>query len=145
MMKKITVVFCSLAMMTASFTPNVIFKGNNGISLTVKVNAEEISENTLPAPEGLSHNPSADGSHPYYFSWAEVEDADGYNVYKDGKYVATTTSAGYNFDKSEFTTTGEYQISVAAIGTFGEGAKASIIFTVSDETTSENVSTEPPI
>ena len=77
------------------------------------------------APEGLAVSEELS----YTFSWATSEDADSYNVYVNGEYVASTVETSISLPVSYFVEAGEYEIAVTAVNAGGESEKSTVTYT----------------
>ena len=94
------------------------------VTVAPTVPGQDVDEN-IQAPAGLEW--AGNANLPYYFAWAAVDGADGYNVYIDGVYVTKVTEKSVNLEKSVFTKgSGEYTVGVAAV----KGNKVSNITSV---------------
>ncbi len=82
----------------------------------------------LKAPEGLTY--AGNDNLPYYFAWAPVPEAEGYNVYLNGKYITTVNISAVNFSEELFAVEGIYTVSVQSV----KGDKVSALTTITYNT-----------
>ena len=97
------------------------------VTVAPTVPGQDVDEN-IQAPAGLEW--AGNANLPYYFAWAAVDGADGYNVYIDGVYVTKVTENVADLDASMFTKGAvEYTVGVATVKENKTSAITSIKYT----------------
>ena len=86
-------------------------------------------DDSIPAPVGLTY--AGNETLPYYFAWqSPADDIESYNVYVDGKFVATSNVAAINLTSEAFSSgNGDYIVSVRSVRNGKESKATSITYT----------------
>ena len=86
-------------------------------------------DDSIPAPVGLMY--AGNETLPYYFAWqSPADDIESYNVYVDGKFVATSNVAAINLTSEAFSSgNGDYIVSVRSVRNGKESKATSITYT----------------
>ena len=102
-----------------------------------------IEDDTIPAPIGLTY--AGNDALPYYFAWqAPVGDIESYNVYVDGKLVATSGTPSINLTADAFASgNGDYTVSVKSVRNGKESKATSINYTYTGGTVDKPTTVAP--
>ena len=100
-------------------------------------------DNTIPAPIGLTY--AGNDALPYYFAWqAPASDIERYNIYVDGKSVATSNTPNINLSKDVFEKgNGDYTISVKSVRNGKESKATSVTYTYAGGTVDKPTTVAP--
>ena len=111
----------------AQATTNVSVTTTVASVTTPSVPGQDVDE-SIKAPEGLVWAGNTD--LPYYFAWAKADGIDSYNVYVDGRLVATSNTAAINLTADAFANgNGDYVVSVKSVRNGKESKATSITYT----------------
>ncbi|MFR1223526.1 glycosyl hydrolase family 18 protein [Eubacterium sp.] len=102
-----------------------------------------IEDDTIPAPIGLTY--AGNDALPYYFAWqTPVGDIESYNVYVDGKLVATSGTPSINLTADAFASgNGDYTVSVKSVRNGKESKATSINYTYTGGTVDKPTTVAP--
>ncbi|MFQ9116106.1 family 16 glycosylhydrolase [Eubacterium sp.] len=86
-------------------------------------------DDSIPAPVGLTY--AGNETLPYYFAWqSPADDIESYNVYVDGKFVATSNVTAINLTSEAFSSGNcDYIVSVRSVRNGKESKATSITYT----------------
>ena len=102
-----------------------------------------IEDDTIPAPIGLTY--AGNDALPYYFAWqSPASDIESYNVYVDGRLVATSNIAAINLTADAFANgNGDYVVSVKSVRNGKESKATSITYTYTGGTVDKPTTVAP--
>ncbi len=102
-----------------------------------------IEDDTIPAPIGLTY--AGNDALPYYFAWqAPATDIESYNVYVDGKIVATSGTPSINLTADAFASgNGDYTVSVKSVRNGKESKATSITYAYTGGTVDKPTTVAP--
>ena len=114
-----------------STTPTTVAPTTKGTAVvtTTVAPTTAVEDDTIPAPIGLTY--AGNETLPYYFAWqAPTSDIESYNVYVDGRLVATSNTAAINLTADAFANgNGDYVVSVKSVRNGKESKATSITYT----------------
>ena len=130
-----------------STTPTTVAPTTKGTAVvtTTVAPTTAVEDDTIPAPIGLTY--AGNETLPYYFAWqAPTSDIESYNVYVDGRLVATSNTAAINLTADVFKDgKKDYTISVKSVKNGKESEATSITYSFKDDvTTTVAPTTEAP-
>lgn len=100
----------------------------------------------LSAPNGLGAIEDSGNNCQLY--WQEVSGATLYNIYLNGEWISSTSSALFKIENQYFARNVDYSIEVSALNGIGESEKTKIIYKPSkknSDITSEKITTNKPL
>ena len=120
-----------------STTPTTVAPTTKGTAVvtTTVAPTTAVEDDTIPAPIGLTY--AGNETLPYYFAWqAPTSDIESYNVYVDGRLVATSNTAAINLTADVFKDgKKDYTISVKSVKNGKESEATSITYSFKDDVT----------
>ena len=116
-------------------TPTTVAPTTKGTAVvtTTVAPTTAVEDDTIPAPIGLTY--AGNETLPYYFAWqAPTSDIESYNVYVDGRLVATSNTAAINLTADVFKDgKKDYTISVKSVRGGRESEATSVTYSFRDE------------
>ena len=128
-----------------STTPTTVAPTTKGTAVvtTTVAPTTAVEDDTIPAPIGLTY--AGNETLPYYFAWqAPTSDIESYNVYVDGRLVATSNTAAINLTADAFANgNGDYVVSVKSVRNGKESKATSITYTYTGGTVDKPTTVAP--